>query len=227
MENGSKNRSGVNTKETNPVVPVYASPSTRPRCLVYLLDLYLSKLPAGSKERDVFCLRPAAGVPADPTAPRYERAPVGKEKLRTFVATMCQEAGIAPKTNHSLRATGATALFNANVPENMIRDVTGHCSNLLQLYEHPTLQQKQAVPSVLVQGKPTMEAGKENHHPVPICHAPGSSTQLQQVRSLTEFSSLFSGLSHCNFVVNVGALPTAPVETPTTSTSTDGGSKNS
>ena len=107
----------------------------------------------------------------------------------------------------------------------MITDVTGDCSNLLQLYEHPTLQQKQAVPSVLVQDKPTMEAGKENHHPVPICHAPGSSTQLQ-LRSLKEFSSLILGLSHCNFVVNVGALPTAPVETLTTSTSTEGGSKN-
>ena len=72
-----------------------------------------------------------------------------------------------------------------------------------------------------------MEAGKENHHPVPICHAPGSSTQLQQVRSLNELSSLFSGLSHCNFVVNVGALPTAPAETLTTSTSAEGELKNS
>ena len=225
MENGSKNRCGVNTKETNKVVLVYASRSTRPRCLVYLLDLYLSKLPAGSKERHMFYLRPAAKVPADLTAPWYERALVGKEKI--FVATMCQEASIAPKTNHGLRATGATALFNANVPKKVIRDVTGHHSNSLQLYEHPTLQQKQAVSSVLVQGKPAMEAGKENHHPVPICHAPGSSTQLQQVRSLSEFSSLFSKLSHCNFVANVGALPTAPVETLTTSTSTDGGSKNS
>ena len=128
MENGSKNRRGVNTKETNKVVPVYASRSTRPRCLVYLLDLYLSKLPAGSKEWDVFYLRPAAKVPADPTAPWYERAPVGKEKLRTFVVTMCQEAGIAPKTNHGLRATGATALFNANVPETLIRyDIAAIC----------------------------------------------------------------------------------------------------
>ena len=102
-------------------------------------------------------------VPADPTAPWYEHAPVGKEKLRKFVATMCQEAGIPPKTNHSLRATAATALFNANVSKKVIRDVTGHHSSSLQLYEHPTLQQKQVVSSVLVQGKPAIEAGKENH----------------------------------------------------------------
>ena len=35
------------------------------------------------------------------------------------------------KTNHSLRATGATALFSAGVPERLIRDVTGHQSNAL------------------------------------------------------------------------------------------------
>ena len=36
VENGSKHRSAVNRKETNKVVSVYASPSTCPRCLVYL-----------------------------------------------------------------------------------------------------------------------------------------------------------------------------------------------
>ena len=103
----------------------------------------------------MFYLRPAAKVPADPTVPWYERAPVGKENLRTFVATMYQEAGIASKTNRSLRATGATALFNTNVRKEMIRDVTGHHSNSLQLYECPPLQHKQATSSILVQGEPT------------------------------------------------------------------------
>ena len=45
---------------------------------------------------------------------------------------MCKEAGIKEKkSNHSLRATGATALFNAGVPEKLIRDVTGHRSKAL------------------------------------------------------------------------------------------------
>ena len=97
VENESKNWSGVNIKETNKIVPVYASQSTRPRCLVYLLDLYLRKFLAGSMEQDMFYLRPATKVPTDPITPWYERAPVGKENLRTFVATMCQEAGNSPK----------------------------------------------------------------------------------------------------------------------------------
>ena len=40
------------------------------------------------------------------------------------------------------RATGASALFNAGVPERLIRDVTGHKLNALHLYERPTEQQK-------------------------------------------------------------------------------------
>ena len=40
---------------------------------------------------------------------------------------MCAQAGIeADKTNHSLRATGASELFHANVPEQMIQERTGH-----------------------------------------------------------------------------------------------------
>ena len=69
----------------------------------------------------------------------YDNAPIGRDKLQTFMEVMCQEAGISEKkTNHSLRATGATALFNAGVPKKLIKDVTGHRSNALHLYERPT-----------------------------------------------------------------------------------------
>ena len=101
---------------------------------------------------DVFYLRCVSKKPADGDK-WYECSPVGKEKLRKFMEVMCREAGISEKkTNHSLRATGATALFSAGVPERMIRDVTWHRSNALQLYERPSLTEKEAVSSILVQG---------------------------------------------------------------------------
>ena len=142
----------------------------------------------------MFYLQLAVKVPATPGAPWYEHTPVSREKLRTFVVSMYQEAGIAPKSNHSLLATGATALSNANVPEKMIKAVTGHRSNALQLYEHTTLQQKQAVSNVLVQGNAAFAAKvqKENSHSVPVHQAPGGSTQLQQVSNSVGFNSLFS-----------------------------------
>ena len=43
---------------------------------------------------------------------------------------------------HSLRATGTTAMFNASVPEKLIREVTGHRLSALHLYERPSLEQQ-------------------------------------------------------------------------------------
>ena len=119
---------------------MYACVEARSRCLVYLLDAYLAKFPANALEMDTFYLRPRLSYTSE--SPWHDRVPVGRNKLNPFLETMCREAGITEKkTNHSLRATGASALFNAGAPEKLIRDVTGHRSNALQLYERPTLQQ--------------------------------------------------------------------------------------
>ena len=45
-------------------------------------------------------------------SPWYEEMPVGKNTLSTMVE-MCVEGGIAMKTNHSLRATGTSAMSQA------------------------------------------------------------------------------------------------------------------
>ena len=136
---------------------------TRPRCLVYLLDKYFEKFPAKAAQLDVFYLPPRAQF--TPDSVWYDCAPVGINKLKKFMESMCSDAGIpGKKTNNSLRETGATALFNAGVPERVIRDVTGHRSNALLTYQRPTLEQKQEAPSILVQGKKKFDPGKENLH---------------------------------------------------------------
>ena len=49
---------------------------------MYLLDIYLSKLPPYAFQNDniIFYLRPKAKMPALDTEPWYENAPVGKNK---------------------------------------------------------------------------------------------------------------------------------------------------
>ena len=42
----------------NKVVQIYACPAAGERCLVYLLDLYLSKPPSIAFEKDVFYWKP-------------------------------------------------------------------------------------------------------------------------------------------------------------------------
>ena len=57
---------------------------------------------------------------------------------------MCASANI-DKTNHSLRATGATELFRAGVPEKIIQQRTGHMSlKGLHIYERTTIDQHKA-----------------------------------------------------------------------------------
>ena len=88
--------------------------------------------------------------------------------MASFLRDMCREAGITEiKTNHSLRATRASALFTAGLPEELIREVTGHRSNALHLNERPSLQQRQEVSKVLVQGSSDkVNAPKSENVPV-------------------------------------------------------------
>ena len=63
---------------------------------------------------------------------------------------MFTEIGISGKSNHSLRATGASILFQANVPEKIIQERTGHRPvKALRLYERTTGEQHQQVSHIL------------------------------------------------------------------------------
>ena len=101
--------------------------------VLYIFWILISQKFHPKPKRDFFFyVRPVSKHPTSPASPWYENSPVGKEKLRTFLSAMCKEAGICEqKTNHSLRATGTTAMFNASTHEKMIREVTGqgqvHC----------------------------------------------------------------------------------------------------
>ena len=118
---------------------------------MHILDTYLSKLPKDAVGKDIFYLRPLSRVPDNPNAPWYQSVPVGRNQLGKMVSNMCECAGIAGnKTNHSLRATAATDLFLADVPEKLIQERTGHKSvQALRLYQHTTEDQQKAVSEVL------------------------------------------------------------------------------
>lgn len=70
---------------------------------------------------DVLYLRPKRTTPSDPSSPWYDSVPVGKNSLNAMVKDMCTEADIQGKTNHSLRASGATALFKKMFPKELFK----------------------------------------------------------------------------------------------------------
>ena len=96
----------------NKVVPMLAVPESGTRCHVYVLDLYMKKLPAEAFSRDNFYMQPCPRVPDDPTKPWFSANPIGKNSLSKVVKEVCLEGGIVGrKTNHNLRATGASIMY--------------------------------------------------------------------------------------------------------------------
>ena len=95
------------------------------RCCVAIVKLYFSKLLAAAFEGDVFYHKPRRfklDVPKD--EPWFECTIVGHNKLSNMVKEMLATAGIdgAHLSNHSLRATGISRLYNSGVPEKLIME---------------------------------------------------------------------------------------------------------
>ena len=100
------------------------------------------------------------------------------------------------RSNHSLRATGASALFTAGVPEKIIKGITGHrSSKALEVYERPTQSQLQAVSSVMSQ--PGCSFSEELH---------SRSEVYEHKKEMTTsgaglLGSMFSGLNECSIQI--------------------------
>ena len=92
-------------------------------------------------------------LPFTPTGvrPWFWDEPLPKTKLQTMVKDMFRDAGIEGRfTNHSLRVSGTTALFDAGVPESIIQKRTGHKSvSALHQYKRVTTTQNQMVANIL------------------------------------------------------------------------------
>ena len=152
FEFGSKNHhGGVNDTSQGKAVTIVDNGSSYSH--VALLDLYLAKVPRADIDNDnLFYLSP---LPFTPLRERswYFSDPFSSKSLTSLVKNMTTEAGLEGNfTNHSLRATGATVLYDAGVPEGVIQKRTGHKSlDALRCYERTTMTQNLEVSNLLHQ----------------------------------------------------------------------------
>ena len=126
-------------------VHVYESADVS-HCLVHLFTKYVSLLPdSGSKGN--FYMYPLG----KPTFTQwYAEKPVGLNMLHETVKHMAIAAGLPGKfTNHSLRASTATHLYQEGVPEKLIKEVTGHRSKAVRDYECTRESLKRSVSTAL------------------------------------------------------------------------------
>ena len=76
-------------------------------------------------------------------------------KLSGTVKKLCKNAGLQGKfTNHSLRATSASHMYQNNVPEQVIKEVTGHRSDCVRIYKHTTDEIRENASSKIAGEKP-------------------------------------------------------------------------
>ena len=167
----SKNRPGGKKQLNlqNKSVCQYMQPSLGNRCHVYLLELYISKLLLKAKQKDLFYCKPMPKTPKDPNSPWYYALPIGHNQLQKMLKHMCSQAEIDTtlKSNHSLRATSISRLYNASVPEKTIMEKSGHLSKEgLRLYEHTSIQQKQEVCTTLAAFVPPENNNTSEHKPL-------------------------------------------------------------
>ena len=125
------NQGRLDSKPHTKIVKVFPSANPK-RCPVKLYGKFIGLLP-NSKSCGKLYLRPKAKMLPNLW---YCDQPYGKNKIGSTVKTICQMANLEGKfTNHSLRATSATRMFVKDVPEQVIKDITGHRSDCVHVYK--------------------------------------------------------------------------------------------
>ena len=205
-ENVSKNNSGSFKKMRvkGKVVPVYSCQDAGSRCPIHILDTYLK-----AYESNLFYLRPLAEIPADTSKPWYAAQPIGRDTLQNKLRTMCKLAGSnGSKTNHSLRAAGATQMYDC---EKIIQERTGHRSlDALRMYERTNVEQQQAVSAILT--APQSIAYNKSTEKMTIAHSISETKQPTNIAPSLSFQNLHG----CTININAAAPPSHGSTVPTT-----------
>jgi len=124
---------GLHTVRSEPkITQAFELKECAERCPVRLYLLYNSLCPV-NRPPHAFYLRPLVKYTK---MQWYSTAAVGVNTLSTVVSRMCKKAGFAGfSSNHSLRATAATRLFDKGTDEQLIMLKTNHKSTAVRAYE--------------------------------------------------------------------------------------------
>ena len=152
------NQGGIGSRNTNKVVKVYPAADFR-RCPVRLFVKYVNLLPEGKSCGKLYLHPKAKYTPAC----WYCDQPYGKNKVGTTVKKLCELAKIEGKfTNHSLCATSASRMYENNVPEQIIKEVTGHRSECVRVYKRTSDQMLENASKTISDGEVTGTKQKES-----------------------------------------------------------------
>ena len=191
---------GIGCKSSRKIVHVY--PSSDPsKCPVRLIKKYGGLLPQ-AKTCQKFYMRPKIKYNAKVW---YCDQPYGNHKVSKTIKEMCNKAGLEGKlTNHSLRAMSASRMYENDIPEQVIKEITGHKSDCVRTYKRtPDVIKERA--SSTINGVETLKIGKnsdkckEKQEPkiASNCNVTAIDGKVDMAKRLEE------SLNACNIIKNV------------------------
>ena len=139
------NQGGLLSKGNNKIVYVYAALNSQ-RCPIRLFKKCTSLLLQSLKCKKLY-LRCRKKM-----SPKlwYCDQPYGINSVKTTVKEVMKSAGHVGKfTNHSLRATCASRMFTNDVPEQIIKEVTGHKSDCVHNYKCTSYEMREKASNTL------------------------------------------------------------------------------
>ena len=169
------------------------------------LSLALKKRPKEPSSESAKAKKPRkalqASVSNEINEADYERMAVPFVPANTKI--MFKMVGIEGKTNHSLRASGATEMFRAGVPEKIIQEHTGHRSvKALRTYERTTATQHLSVANVLSSSSNVSFSDAKDKPP--SANGTATAMSVNSTTGIPGIATMIGTASHCVINVNIG-----------------------
>ena len=129
----------------------------------------------------------------------------GTNKVTSTVKEICKDAGFDGKyTNHSLHATSASRIFESEVPEQVIKEITGCRSDCVRLYKRTSDDIKMKASATIcgshskeTEGKMSEESSKNE------CDGETKSESIDSITGPKEKKRLEESLTACEMIKNV------------------------
>ena len=125
------NQGGIGCFNSTKTVYVYKA-SDETKCPICLYKKYINLLPPAKWCPKLYLRPKKKPIPSV----WYCDQPLGTNKVGKTVKNLCSRAGFVGKyTNHSLRAMSVSCMYQSHIPEQIIKEITGHRSDCVRTYK--------------------------------------------------------------------------------------------
>ncbi len=127
----------------------------------------------------------------------YQDWPLGVNAVAKVISMLMSHAGFKGRyTNHSLRVTAATRMFNAGMEEQVVKEKTGHKSDAIRVYERTADRVLQDAEQAVIGNKARMKVAKTDQFGVDTMSGSALSNMFNSVGSKTVKSVCFEVQYH-------------------------------